>query len=97
MLAFAAKEQYSNLPEPSLRLSVMGQNLFFVLCAAHDDANAILRRKPLTALCRPDKYSGTVAPLASITMGQNRIDQTVFHRFRGGKEAIALGITFNLF
>lgn len=33
----------------------------------------------------------------SITMGQNRIDQTVFHRFRGGKEAIALGITFNLF
>jgi hypothetical protein len=44
-----------------------------------------------------DKYSGTVAPLASITMGQNRIDQTVFHRFRGGKEAIALGITFNLF
>ncbi|POT58395.1 hypothetical protein C3432_10925 [Citrobacter amalonaticus] len=23
----------------------MSQNLFFVLCAAHDDANAILRRK----------------------------------------------------
>jgi len=33
-----------------LRLSVMGQNLFFVLCAAHDDANAILRRKTLVSV-----------------------------------------------
>ncbi|MBP1520682.1 hypothetical protein JT305_11300 [Salmonella enterica subsp. enterica serovar Senftenberg] len=53
MLAFAAKEQYNNLPEPSLRLSVMSQNLFFVLCAAHDDANAILRRKPLISVVPP--------------------------------------------
>ncbi len=57
-------------------------------------ANILSRLQRCAAL---DKYSGTVAPLASITMGQNRIDQTVFHRFRGGKEAIALGITFNLF
>ncbi len=31
MLAFAAKRAIQHLPEPSLRLSVMGQNLFFVL------------------------------------------------------------------
>ncbi|EGO8885070.1 hypothetical protein DXT09_00685 [Escherichia coli] len=31
----------------------MGQNLFFVLCAAHDDANAILRRKPLYSVVPP--------------------------------------------
>ncbi|ABX68488.1 hypothetical protein SEENIN0B_00458 [Salmonella enterica subsp. enterica serovar Infantis str. SARB27] len=31
----------------------MSQNLFFVLCAAHDDANAILRRKPLISVVPP--------------------------------------------
>ncbi|EAM8728794.1 hypothetical protein DWD20_17490 [Salmonella enterica] len=31
----------------------MSQNLFFVLCAAHDDANAILRRKPLVSVVPP--------------------------------------------
>ncbi|ASE81448.1 hypothetical protein CEP66_01470 [Citrobacter koseri] len=31
----------------------MSQNLFFVLCAAHDDANAILRRKSLVSVVPP--------------------------------------------
>ncbi|NYY79342.1 hypothetical protein DMI66_21660 [Escherichia coli] len=61
----------------------MGQNLFFVLCAAHDDAMPFSGASRLQRCAASDKYSGTVAPLASITMGQNRIDQTVFHRFRG--------------
>ena len=44
----------------------------------------------------PGNYSGTPAHWALITMGQNRVDQTVLYRFRSGEEAIALGITFNL-
>ncbi len=38
----------------------MGQNLFFVLCAAHDDANAFSGASRLQRCAALDKYSGTV-------------------------------------
>ncbi len=52
MLALPQKSSTTILLEPSLRLSHVSQNLFFVLCAyAHDDANAILQAQAANQRC----------------------------------------------
>ncbi len=96
MLAFAEKEQYSNLPEPSLRLSVMGQtsSLFFVPHTTtqmpFSGASAYSAVPPWISIAAQLRlwhhYDGSES---------NRPDR--IPPLQGQKEAIALGITFNLF
>ncbi len=96
MLALPQKEQYSNLPEPSLRLSVMVKtsSLFFV---PHTTT-----QMPFSAQAAYSVVPPWISIAAQLRLGIN-YDGSESNRpdrippLQGGKEAIALGITFNLF
>ncbi len=96
MLAFAAKRQYSNLPEPSLRLSVMGQNLFLFF-VPHTTT-----QMPFSGASRLRVVPPWISIAAQLRLWHqlrgsesNRPDR--IPPLQGQKGSDALGITFNLF
>lgn len=102
MLAFAAKEQYSSFPEPSLRLSVISQTSSLVLSAGKSrrqcaqthigNAEEPQQSEPLPTLITIVHRRRVV--LAAVC--QNAVNQAVFHGFFRGHKAIALGVAFDL-